>query len=361
MKNLTRLILIILILFAQFYVFGNGIVVETRDGGLNKNNYKEISGNWFDSVGKSLVEGVTPGIGSRFLTIDGPSPTGSFEVTPFIPSAGQYEISVTFGTSGNVENCKFILEVNGAQVKTGYFNQRGWGSTELNDPGNANVWISLGIFDLPQGDKTKLIISADEVKGKADSKNNGRLYADAIKFSPPSSQGSSAPTPSDSTSAFQQTTQVQQTTNSPFALDSKTDVNTNPFQAPQTSQQSAVQTPSALVSNGPVSWMADYTEAIKEGTRQNKPILLFFYSEMGRLSIQMENQILYNTSVLPYLQNFICCKIQITDTSNARLSEYYEVFKAPTLIFLNPQGYMKGREDKTIDVAAMITLLQSMK
>lgn len=367
MINLKNKIFLLLFIFSlTSNIFSEDIIVESRDGGQNFNCYSEKSGNWADSVAKSLADGVTPGIGSRFISADGPV-QASFEVVPNIPADGKYEIFVTFGTSGNTDNCRYTIVVNDTEIKKVYINQRGWGVQELQDPGNGNVWISLGIYDLPQGNKTKLIGSGEEITGKADVKNNARFYADAFKFSTSSGTPSSSAVSSASQTSPFAAPQTSQS-NNPFLLPTATppqvtqSYTTSPF-APIQNPQSTPTSPfaSSQTTSGQTNWIYDYAQAIKEGTRLNKPIILFFYSEMGKLSQQMENQVLGNSSVLPYLQQYICCKILITDQANAKLSEYYEVFKAPTLIFLNSQGYMKGREDKSIDAQGMINLLESMK
>lgn len=374
MKSKTFTTVSFIILFCASFIaniFADPIIIESRDGGQNTQYYKETAGSWSDSVAKSLVEGVTPGIGSRFCIIDNPPNTSSFEISPFIPSAGKYEIFATWGTSGNAENCKYSVIINGVESQKVYLNQRGWGSPTQPDTANGNVWVSIGVFDLPQGQGVKIVGSADEIKGKADERNSGRFYSDAIKIIPAGSEGSTqtgaqpqTSTASQQSSPFSQT-QEQQPQNSQFTgnQSSQTTQQTSdqplpasPFQASGTQQTQT--TPQATQAGG---WMTDYSQAIQEGTRQNKPILLFFYSEMGRLSMQMENQILGNATVQPYLQKYILCKVLITDQNNVKLSEYYEVFKAPTLVFLNPQGYMKGREDKSIDTQAMINLLDKMK
>jgi len=370
--------LFLTVIFSSGIVAQN-IIVETREKGQNIQCYKESTSTWLDSQAKSLVDGVTPGIGSRFLTIDMGSTDATAEVTPNIPSTGKYEIFVTWGMSGNAENVKCTIMIDGKESNKIYINQRGWGGDTPDVPGNGNIWVSLGTYDLPQGDKTKLIISANEVTGKANKTNSGRLYADAFKFSPPSSQSTSTTTSSTPAKPSGQTApitfvQPQQVQSSPFSQISEqvsspfdssiaptTPQPSSPFSSPSPSPQQTPTPAPPFQPLGPINWLYDYYQAIKEGIRLNQPILLFFCSETGRLSTQLESQVLSNPDVVPHLQKFVCCKIKITDENNIKYSEYYEVFKAPTLIFLNPQGFMKGREDRSLDVKGMIDLLQKMK
>jgi len=126
-------------------------------------------------------------------------------------------------------------------------------------------------------------------------------------------------------------------------------------------QPSSVYPPGVPLKAPPV-WKSNYMEALAEAKRENKPILVLFYSPNGKLSRDLENKALKDSAVIIYLKNYILCRINMSDSNNQKISKYYEIFKAPTLVFLNSNGYFKGTEmPDSSDVSRTINILKKWK
>lgn len=179
--------------------FSQDIIIESRSEGKNYSWYSETSGSWSDSVAKSLLDDISPeSIGSRFVIIDGGPVPAQAKFTPVLPMEGKYDIFVTWGRSGNAMNVKYIINTGSAE-EVKYLDQAGWGGSLV---GNAFIWHHLGTYDLPAGNNAYVIVDASEVTGKPSPENSGRVYSDAVKFSP---YDPSAPRPAESASSSVQT------------------------------------------------------------------------------------------------------------------------------------------------------------
>lgn len=380
MKRISVIAMIVL-LFVLNISAQEVIIVESRQGGQNFQWYSEISGRWFDSVAKSSALGTTYDIGSRFITINGVSEEGEAQFAPEIPAAGKYDIYVTWGNSGNSKNVKYTVEYDSKQdVK--YLNQAGWGG-DL--PQNSNEWHKLGTYELKAGKSVTVKVQSDEVTGVPSPENSGRVYADAVKFAPEGAEPDATPknftqqTPAPANTPLYPSTPAPQnnqpSTMSPFipigtpapyqgapVSSQPTPVQTTPAfsqTSPFTRRTPAQQTPSSMLGTEPV-WYNDYQRAIQTGRSAGKSILLFFRSEQGQASRKMEDEILQDQKVKNYLvQNYITCKIDIA--SNKDLSNYYNVFKAPVLIFLDSRGYTRARIDQTVTPPQLIEVLEKYK
>jgi|GEM_PF-538730 len=388
-----------------FSGFAQEIIIESRAEGKNHSWYREITGNWSDSVAKSLADDCSPEeIGSRFVIIDGGPAKAQARFTPVLPKEGKYDIYVTWGRSGNAYNVKFVVNTGTEKIAKN-LDQAGWGGETSPNP---YEWIFLGTYDLPAGNKAYVTIDASEVTGKPSSENSGRVYSDAVKFvpsdgsapspaktssppsqstapqSPPSQFAPSQPTPSQQFPASPfaparavpsaQPQQQKKTASVPFIPMTKTSPSpsrpSSPFVQPAS-------TPSPFQS-GPVSqsyrnratpitpfkssttmspfnpqmasvkWYTTYNQAVQAGIASGKSILLFFRSAMGRSSAKMENEILTDPQVQTRLaQSYICCKLDIAQ--NRQICDYYSIFKAPVLVFLDSRGYSRARIDNLLD------------
>ena len=115
-----------------------------------------------------LAENCSPeSIGSRFVIIDDEVPDAEARFTPEIPSAGKYDIYVTWGRSGNAYHVKFEVKA-GSTKDVKYLDQCGWGG-EVSV--NASEWILIGTYDLPAGKDSYLSIQTAEATGKPSSEN----------------------------------------------------------------------------------------------------------------------------------------------------------------------------------------------
>jgi len=349
------------------------MIIESRQGGKNASWYSEIKGNWADSIAKSLAEGCSPEtIGSRFVTAETPVDAEA-RFSPEIRSPGKYEILVTWGRSGNVYHVKYVV-FDGKKETVKYLDQAGWGGAL--QP-NSFQWFSLGTYDLPAGKKAYVSVQASEVTGKPSDVNGGRMYTDAVLFAPPNiaERYKSAPprTPLISISTPSSTPASSSREASPFSSFSQP--KKSPFvpfvpvstPRPVTStgspfSRSAGPTPAPVFpyNTGSIQWYNDYGQAIQAGSAAKKSILLFFASSMGRNSRNMEDEILGDPRIKAFLaKNYIACRLNIG--SSRKLCDYYSVFKAPVIIFLDSRGYSRARIDTLLTVDQMLTELEKFK
>lgn len=108
-----------------------------------------------------------------------------------------------------------------------------------------------------------------------------------------------------------------------------------------------------------IVWYNSYPEAIKAGQESGKCIILFFHSPLSKISRDME-QVLNEPSVKGKIeQYYVCCKL-ITN-QNFKVCDYYKIFKAPTLVFLDSRGYSRGRIDDFVTPAQLLMELERFK
>lgn len=102
---------------------------ECRDSAgtlLAPPDYVETDGGaeaWANSSSKSAASG-TSGTGARFN--DDVSHSATAQFVPDLPDAGDYEVFVTWGTSGNADNLKYTVNYNGGSSHR-LLDQQGWG------------------------------------------------------------------------------------------------------------------------------------------------------------------------------------------------------------------------------------------
>jgi len=357
------------------------IIVESRNGGKNFSWYSETKGTWYNSTAKSNAEGCSAGtIGARFADVDSGAVDAEARFTPVIPKAGAYDIYATWGHSGNALHVKYVINT-GTKVEEVFLDQSGWGGTI---PVNDHTWIPLGTFDLPAGNTAYVAIQSSSVTGKPDPQNLGRVYTDAIKFVPsagekltppssfierpssvttnptpaPISATPAAPTPASST---QTSPFVPRITTSPFVTPVPAQVATSPFVTPSSTPAVSspfvvptTGTPLQAATAGSLNWHTSYTEAVRAGISAGKPIFLFFYSTLGGASRTLEDDVLNAPAVKEKLmQNFILGKLDINQ--NRQVIEYYGVFKAPVIIFLDSRGYSRARIDTILTPEQLLT------
>jgi len=412
-QKLAALFIIFLMLTGM--VAAQEIIIESRKEGKNSAWYSETKGVWWSSTAKSNAEGCSVGtIGSRFVDVDSGAKEAEARFTPVLPKAGAYDIYATWGHSGNALHVKYVINT-GTKVEEVFLDQSGWGGSI---PNNDHTWVPMGTFDLPAGNTAYVALQTSSVTGKTDPQNLGRVYSDAIKFVPntgtkltpppsfierpssvttnptpapisatpatPLTQSSpfiassgttpATPTPkvSTQTSPF-----VPPTTNLPFVTPVPTQGATSPFVAPASPPKfiypfvTPVSTPApsspfvapttgmtpALAQTGSLNWHTSYTEAVRAGIAAGKPVFLFFYSTLGGASRTLESDVLNATAVKEKLtQNFILGKLDINQ--NRQVIEYYGVFKAPVIIFLDSRGYSRARIDVTLTAEQLLAEME---
>jgi thioredoxin family protein len=410
-------LILLCLIFFPVMVSAEEIIIESCFEGKNFECYQEMESEfaWFDSVAKSTAPGCSSvDIGSRFLTVNDAN-DGEARFTPDIKQAGKYTIYVTWGTSGNAIDTAYEINT-GSKKEIKLLTQAGWGG-DL--PPNGNQWISLGTYDLPAGKTAYVAVKANQTKGGAHSENSARVYADAVRFvtgggaspgqaasnafqasSPPSSpppfsRTSSSPFAAKSnlpgsTPSFPSPLKPSSSSSSPFSgsssfsAPSKTTSRPSPFGTKKTNSGSPFNTSSSQVfapssspsntakapfnpygssfsaSQATVTWHNDYSTAINEGIQKQKSIIIFFSSSFGRSSRKMEKEILESRDVKSILANsYVCLKVDISQSQ--KICEYYGIFKAPALVFLDNRGYSKSKIDTLIQPQQLAAELNRYK
>jgi hypothetical protein len=253
-----------------------------------------------------------------------------------IPQAGQWEISVTWGMSANANHVKYIV-FDGKTEHVRYLDQAGWGG-DL--PANQDRWHSLGSFNLPAGSIAYVKVDTSEVTGKPSRADNGRVYADAIRLHLENPAASESPSPT------------------PVAvLSTPTPETQNPelFATP-TGAPSASPTPAL----GPeAEWLSDYAKALGEGKRRNKYILIFFHYPPAADSQRMNDVVMRNPKVVEEMSRFVCCRLNPVEAQ--QIASYYSVVKAPVVLILDPNGYLRGRQDGYVMAAIFLNFLAQFR
>lgn len=135
-------------------------------------------GSWNWSAAKSSAPGLI-GIDSRFSTAVNPG-DDTATVTPDIEVGGLYELFVTWGTSGNAANVRYIINHRDGTDEVFMDQKPGAG-------GNAGQWLSLGQYHLNSGQDSEngsIIIDKSMVTGPGTPVSGWatRMYTDGFKF-----------------------------------------------------------------------------------------------------------------------------------------------------------------------------------
>ncbi len=152
------------------------VIVESFNDGQNSDGFSQVEGSWHESVAKSAAEGLTA-TRSRYNDADTEAATARF--TPNLPSAGKYEVFITYPPSGNASD--IIYRINTADgMQNLRLTQYG---RELSHRPAADQWHSLGVYNFEAGQAGYVEVS-DPLTGESPqpSEPNSRIYADAVKF-----------------------------------------------------------------------------------------------------------------------------------------------------------------------------------
>jgi len=306
-------------------VYGQEIIIETRPGSQNVQWYDEISGKWTDSVGKSIAKGLTPKVGSRFANLEDAESSGA-RFIPNLPTAGFYEVFVTWPLQGNALRVKYIIHhADGDSIV--YMNQDGWGVL-TRGAGNGNTWHSLGTYLFNAGEMGYVEFADEETQGKPDSRNWGRAYADAAKFVFVSSARPVAAVPPPSPTFAPVMPAIPARTPVPI-------VTMAPIPIPPVQP---------TVSEDSIQWVTDIYEAQRRARAENLKIMLYFYSDKSRYCQQYETETLSDARVVQLLNsNYVSVKFDFLRFSSEAFS--LGAYKAPTFIFYDPNGNPKGKID----------------
>jgi thiol:disulfide interchange protein len=102
-----------------------------------------------------------------------------------------------------------------------------------------------------------------------------------------------------------------------------------------------------------LKWL-EYPEALINGKKANRPILLHFHSHIGPAK-KFQDEVLSDPNVQLEMQRFVLARIYMQDQQD--LVKYYHVERAPTLIFLGADGYTRLRIDGPVGAEQLATQL----
>jgi serine/threonine protein kinase len=177
-----------------------GSVIVQSSGGGKDAAYREVSGVWFDSTSRSCAPGMDTSVPGRGCSLVGMPATQQALVKVIVPQRAPRDAFVyaTWGPSANVERAQYAVH-HADGVTTVCICQAGFGSLEeLPFRGNGNLWIPLGRYRFRPDGGDSIEVSADFSSGNPFPRNDQRLYADAILFSPaPLTQATSTGPPAE--------------------------------------------------------------------------------------------------------------------------------------------------------------------
>ncbi len=147
-------------------------IVESRAGGQNRDRYSEFAA-LSDSTAKSTATATTPGIGSRFGSMDRAASGIKRSIFSYTaPATGTYEIYVTWPASVNASEQVEHLITNAGGTASVLMDQ-----DSTSNPTGANRWNSLGQYTL-NGGTTYTVTQTNE-----NYPDPGEIFrADAVKW-----------------------------------------------------------------------------------------------------------------------------------------------------------------------------------
>ncbi|HEY49471.1 MAG TPA: DUF255 domain-containing protein [Dehalococcoidia bacterium] len=92
-----------------------------------------------------------------------------------------------------------------------------------------------------------------------------------------------------------------------------------------------------------INWLSDWTEALNKAQDENKPIMIYFYTELCPACRHLEENAFSDGALSAYLNDNIICLESNADRST--LHNRYEIKgTVPTTVFSKPDGYEKQYE-----------------
>ncbi len=294
-------------------VVADDIIVETREGGQNINYYRELTGNWTNSVAKSEARGVTKGIGSRFCDYHPDNFSPRALVSPSFPRSGVYEVFVTWSQSANLRNIKYIINYANGQT-TITLDQDGWGG--LSSP-NRNQWISLGKYQFSRGTGNNLQIDGSEATGGADDRNFPRIYTDAFRFL--------YQPDGEATAVAERQPEPERR---PVQVETRDDV--------------------------ALRWHRNLNDARSIARQENRNILIYFYTPQAQVSREYDRYF-EQSEFQSKLRNYVLVRIDLS--ANPQYSSEYSIFRVPAIVFTNSRGTETSRITRPLSRAELLERL----
>ena len=98
-----------------------------------------------------------------------------------------------------------------------------------------------------------------------------------------------------------------------------------------------------MVVESQVNWLYNYDEGLSKARTESKIVLLYFHADWCSWCKKLNQETFSNQSIASYLnEKLILIKIDVE--KNISLSETYEVYDIPTVVFLSVNGTEVGRQ-----------------
>lgn len=311
-----------------------GLIIESNAAGQNFNKYKELAGNWIDSKNPpTTAKSAAPG-----LTEQGKCPTRAYvfgmsattnsaaaRFSPEFSSPGHYYVYATWPRSANANPVHYYVKhAKGEDTKD--LMQDGWG---VKGETTADQWQLIGDYDFSAGGDQYVELRTDEGVQTVDPRNVGRVYSDAVQFSP-----------------------------QPLAISKvKPTAGTGPGGSP-TAVAFATPAMPTLTDNSPLEWENSISAASAAAKKSDKNILILFSSEQSTTSNYYENDAFNNPQVKAVLKkNYVLVKVDFP--KNSKTAMKLGVFKAGVINMYNSQGHALDQISERLSPAELAQRLNS--
>lgn len=93
-----------------------------------------------------------------------------------------------------------------------------------------------------------------------------------------------------------------------------------------------------------IQWYDDFSEALKVSQSENKPIMIYFYTEWCTICKVLDRKIYADKNIVKKLDNFISVKLNPEDNkTNEEITKEYNVDGFPTIVFINNNEFILKR------------------
>jgi hypothetical protein len=307
-----------------------GLIIESHAEGQNFDKYKELQGNWIDSknpptTAKSAAPGLTeqlkcPSRAYIFGVGSTTSPAAA-RFSPQFSEAGHYYVYGTWPKAANAKPVNYVVRSAKGEI-TKSVQQDGWGAS---GESNCDQWILIGDFDFKSGNDQWVELRTGPDVIAVDPRNVGRVYSDAVQFSP------------------QPLTSIKGRTQAAAAT--------------VVAQQNA-NLASLAGDSSPLRWENTISEAQKAAAKSGKNILVLFSSTQSSTSNYFETDAFNSPQVKPVLKsNFHIVKVDFP--SNAKLAYSLAAFKAGTINIYNSKGQALDQISERLSPSELASRLRS--
>lgn len=296
------------------------IVVESRQGGVNTDRYKEVEGpKWMDSnTPPARTKSTAPGlsaqtIGSRKYVFALDTTTTrqqpiahAARFLPKVSAPGTYHVYATWPSAGNATPVTWIVKhAKGEDRKV--LDQDGWGGKITG--GNGNAWTEIGVYEFTPGDDQYAEVRTGEDVEPVAKTISGQLYADAVRF-----------------------------TTEPLA---PAQFSLKPSAPPAAAASGQASVPdNTNYSAIPIDWYYDIATAQGVAAEKGKRILLFFFSQNSAVSQSFEE--LFRDPAIRGVVNANYIPVRLDFSVNTGVAYRLSIFRGGTIAWYDNGGNALG-------------------